>query len=160
MTAINLLIDIPPFASVFPGRSVIIRINYLPGIRIEVPFFFEQFIYSLLRRNIGDSGDFQVIVRILLNVCHNIQKERKRMVPTADFPDREMPVYSDAVEFRDCLFQLEERERMPVVLYYIEGYTIQQVASILRIPQGTVKSRLDRGRRQLRDICREEVFEV
>ena len=71
-----------------------------------------------------------------------------------------MPVYSDAVEFRDCLFQLEERERMPVVLYYIEGYTIQQVASILRIPQGTVKSRLDRGRRQLRDICREEVFEV
>ena len=100
------------------------------------------------------------IVRILLNVCHNIQKERKRMVPTADFPDREMPVYSDAVEFRDCLFQLEERERMPVVLYYIEGYTIQQVASILRIPQGTVKSRLDRGRRQLRDICREEVFVV
>lgn len=100
------------------------------------------------------------IVRILLNVCHNIQKERKRMVPTAEFPDRLMPSCDGTVEFRDCLFRLDERERMPVLLYYIEGYDIQQVASILRIPQGTVKSRLNRGRRQLRNICREEVFEA
>ena len=100
------------------------------------------------------------IVRILLNVCHNIQKERKRVVPMAEFPDRLMPSYDGAVEFRDCLFRLDERERMPVLLYYIEGYDIQQVASILRIPQGTVKSRLNRGRRQLRNICREEVFEA
>ena len=98
------------------------------------------------------------MVRILLNVCHDIKKERKRMIPTADFPDMAAPAGS-RVNLLDCLFRLEERERMPVLLYYIEGYNIQQVASILRIPQGTVKSRLNRGRRQLQDICREEVFE-
>ena len=48
---------------------------------------------------------------------------------------------------------------MPILLYYIEGYDVKEVASILRIPQGTVKSRLHRGREQLRTICREEVFE-
>ena len=47
------------------------------------------------------------------------------------------------------------------VFYLInEGYDIKQVASILRIPQGTVKSRLKRGRSQLKTICREEVFEA
>ena len=98
------------------------------------------------------------MVRILLNVCHDIQKERKRMIPTADCPDMAVPA-GNRVNLLECLFRLEERERMPVLLYYIEGYNIQQVASILRIPQGTVKSRLNRGRRQLQDICREEVFE-
>ena len=98
------------------------------------------------------------LIRILLNVCHDIQKERKRTIPTAEFPDMAAPA-GNRVDLVECLFRLEERERMPVLLYYIEGYNIQQVASILRIPQGTVKSRLNRGRRQLQDICREEVFE-
>ena len=64
------------------------------------------------------------------------------------------------VDLVECLFRLEERERMPVLLYYIEGYDIRQIASILRIPQGTVKTRLQRGRSQLKAICREEVFEA
>ena len=61
---------------------------------------------------------------------------------------------------RECLLRLDERERTPILLYYLEGYDIGQIASILRIPQGTVKSRLNRGRRQLKSICREEVFEA
>ena len=61
-------------------------------------------------------------------------------------------------EFQSLL-RLEERERIPILLYYLEGYDIREIASILRIPQGTVKSRLNRGRRQLQSICREDVFE-
>ena len=97
------------------------------------------------------------VIRILLNVCHDIQRERKRMILTDTIP--ELVAEPDNMDLRDCLLRLDERERMPILLYYIEGYDIRQVAAILRIPQGTVKSRLDRGRRQLKDICREEVFE-
>ena len=97
------------------------------------------------------------VIRILLNVCHDIQRERKRMIPTETIP--ELVAEPDNMDLWDCLLRLDERERMPILLYYIEGYDIRQVAAILRIPQGTVKSRLDRGRRQLKDICREEVFE-
>ena len=98
------------------------------------------------------------VIRILLNVCHDIQKERKRTIPTDDFPD--IP-YSpeESVDLKGGLLRLEERERVPVLLHYIEGYDIRQISAILRIPQGTVKSRLSRGRDQLRNICREEVFE-
>lgn len=98
------------------------------------------------------------VIRILLNVCHDIQRERKRMIPTDVFPENASPAGND-MDLRGCLLQLEERERIPVLLHYIEGYDVKQIASILRIPQGTVKSRLSRGRSQLKSICREEVFE-
>ena len=97
------------------------------------------------------------VIRILLNVCHDIQREKKRMIPVDAIPESPVPM-EDGMDLRACLMQLGERERIPVLLYYIEGYDIRQVAAILRIPQGTVKSRLNRGRRQLADICREEVF--
>ena len=50
-------------------------------------------------------------------------------------------------------------ERIPILLYYLEGFDIGQIAKVLRVPQGTVKSRLNRGRSKLKEICREEVFE-
>ena len=63
------------------------------------------------------------------------------------------------MDLKECLLRLDERERIPLLLYYLEGFDIGQIAKVLRIPQGTVKSRLHRGREQLRTICREEVFE-
>ena len=99
------------------------------------------------------------IIRILLNVCHDIRREKKRMIPTEEFPEASAPSAYDSIDLKECLLQLEERDRMPILLYYIEGYDVKEVASILRIPQGTVKSRLNRGRSKLKEICREEVFE-
>lgn len=81
------------------------------------------------------------------------------MIPTEEFPEASAPSAYDSIDLKECLLQLEERERMPIMLYYIEGYDVKEVASILRIPQGTVKSRLNRGRSKLKEICREEVFE-
>ena len=100
------------------------------------------------------------VIRILLNVCHDIQRERKRMIPTAEFPDSAGPEGKSPADLRECLLRLGEKERTAVLLYYVEGYDIQQTAAMLRVPQGTVKSRLSRGRKQLKNICREEVFEA
>ena len=99
------------------------------------------------------------VIRILINVCHDIQRERQRLIPTEKISEPAIHAPTDTVDLRNCLFQLDERERIPIMLHYIEGYEVREIAAILRIPQGTVKSRLDRGRRQLKDICREEVFE-
>ena len=99
------------------------------------------------------------MIRILLNVCHDLQREQKRMVPQAMLP---LPAQKEAAEHEElrlALFQLHRREREPVVLHYIEGYSVSQVARILRIPVGTVKTRLMRGRMQLRVILNEEALE-
>ena len=99
------------------------------------------------------------VVRILLNVCHDIRREGKRMIPAEEIPEPGVPSGEEAVDLKESLLRLDERERIPILLYYLEGFDIGQIAAVLRIPQGTVKSRLHRGREQLRTICREEVFE-
>ena len=98
------------------------------------------------------------VIRILLNACHDIQRHGKRERPVSVFPDRplEPPDYTD---LRNALFQLKEKLRVPVILHYIEGYDVKRVAEILKIPVSTVKTRLMRGRSQLRDILNEEALE-
>jgi RNA polymerase sigma-70 factor (ECF subfamily) len=45
--------------------------------------------------------------------------------------------------------KLPEKLRMVIVLAAIEGYNTREVASLLEIPEGTVKSRLFLARKQL-----------
>ena len=97
------------------------------------------------------------VIRILLNVCHDIQRHSKRVLPVGEVPDRPLaaPEYPD---LRDALFRLNEKYRIPVILHYIEGYDVKRVAEILKIPVSTVKTRLKRGREKLREILDEEVL--
>ena len=52
---------------------------------------------------------------------------------------------------------LPERLRLPVVLHYLEGYPLKEIAAILSIPQTTVKSRLHQGRAALKRALSTEV---
>ncbi len=58
-----------------------------------------------------------------------------------------------------CLQELPEALRAPVVLYDIEGMSYGEIAEILQIAEGTVKSRIHRARHALRaklaDLARE-----
>ena len=44
---------------------------------------------------------------------------------------------------------LPEKWRIPILLYYMEELSLEEIAKILSIPQGTVKSRLYHARKQL-----------
>ena len=98
------------------------------------------------------------VIRILLNVCHDIQRRGKRECPVSEIPDRPLEA-ADYTDLRSALFQLKEKLRVPVILHYIEGYDVKRVSEILKIPVSTVKTRLMRGRSQLRDILNEEALE-
>ena len=93
------------------------------------------------------------ITRILINECHTLGR-RKRGVflreatreeigeePTSNAPD---PALHWALE------SLPEKLRLPLVLHYLEGYSYEEIAAMLHIPQSTVRSRLSRARNALR----------
>ena len=52
---------------------------------------------------------------------------------------------------QEALLDLPEELRMAVVLYDIEGQSYKEIAAILGIPEGTVKSRIHRARHGLRE---------
>ena len=60
-------------------------------------------------------------------------------------------------ELRDAVMGLDDIYRMPILLFYVEGFSIKEISRILQIPEGTVKSRLFAGRGKLREVLGEEV---
>lgn len=50
----------------------------------------------------------------------------------------------------DVLGQMKEEYRLVVVLFYYQGLPIKTIAEVLELPEGTVKSRLSRGKEELR----------
>jgi RNA polymerase sigma-70 factor, ECF subfamily len=57
----------------------------------------------------------------------------------------------DAAAAKQALLQLDETFRAPLILFYLDDHSYQEIAEILEIPLGTVMSRISRGRSMLRE---------
>lgn len=97
------------------------------------------------------------LTRILINECYALLRRRKRETLYDDIPQRETA--PDArPDIYELFTSLEEKYRLPMVLYYVEGYTVEECARMLQLGKNTLKSRLHRGRQLLRqNIDLEEV---
>jgi RNA polymerase sigma-70 factor (ECF subfamily) len=58
---------------------------------------------------------------------------------------------------QSALLELPDDLRVAILLYDIEGQSYQEVARVLGVPEGTVKSRIHRARNALRDLLRSYV---
>ncbi len=50
---------------------------------------------------------------------------------------------------RKAVAALPEKYRLPVLLFYMENLKVAEIAAVLKLPQGTVKSRLFQARKVL-----------
>lgn len=53
-------------------------------------------------------------------------------------------------QVREAVAKLDDKYRIPVYLYYSQQFSTEQIGGILKLPQGTVKSRLHKARKLLR----------
>ena len=90
------------------------------------------------------------LTRILINECRAMLRQRARFVPLEEeaaegeiAPERDSGLY-------EAVMGLDVKYRVPFVLYYIEGFRTREIASMLKLPEGTVKTRLRRAREILR----------
>ena len=91
------------------------------------------------------------MTRILLNKCNDIL----RMDEIPETPDVDDGFENS--EWKEALNSLAENFRLVVMLYYIEGFKTSEISQILDIPEGTVRSRLARGREQLAGLLQLKV---
>lgn len=55
-----------------------------------------------------------------------------------------------------AVMNLDKKYRVPLMLFYYEGYSTAEIASFLDIPEKTVSTRLFRAKGKLRDYLKEE----
>jgi RNA polymerase sigma factor (sigma-70 family) len=56
------------------------------------------------------------------------------------------------VEWNEMLKLLDEKYRLVIMLYYVEGFKTSEISQILDMPEATVRTRLARGRDKLADM--------
>ena len=87
------------------------------------------------------------LTRILIRKCQDILRQRRRVVPLEGTPEPagEEPGHARA-EFLALLDSLDEKYRTVLLLYYGEGFSVDEIAQILGLNRETVKTRLKRAR--------------
>lgn len=91
------------------------------------------------------------LIRVTVNRCKNIF--RSPWYRTEDIAAYENSLPFEAPEHRelfDAVMALDRRYRVPVLLYYFEGYSQKEIAQLLAIPEETVRTRLFRARGKLK----------
>lgn len=92
------------------------------------------------------------LVQILCNVCRDMLRKRKRQ-PQLPLGDELLATLADEHSDYAMIGLLEvisPEHRTTLVLHYLEGYGVSEIARMLDTPSGTIKSRLVMARQSLR----------
>lgn len=96
------------------------------------------------------------LIRVTVNRCKNIFRSPwHRMEDIANYESTLTFEAPECRELFDAVMALDRRYRVPVLLYYYEGYRQKEIAGLLDIPEETVRTRLARAREKLKHILLE-----
>ncbi len=120
--------------------------------------------YKSMNQYKGDSALGTYLTRIAINLSLNALKKQKSR-KTNDLGKIEYQLsgedITESIDNREvienALSQLEPEFRSVVVLRLVEGYSTKETAGILKLPLGTVLSRLSRAQKKLKELLKKEL---
>ena len=94
------------------------------------------------------------LLRTAVNRCKDIVRSARRRKTTAleDTHKTEFGWSEAELDVKKAVDKLSEKYKIIVYLYYYEEYKTDEIAHILKLPKGTVVSRLKRARERLKDV--------
>ena len=101
-------------------------------------------------------------IRLTVNRCHDLYR-KNRLRDHDELTSAEHISYcenfsEDRVSVAQAIEQLPEKIRSVVILHYLEGFSVEETADILKAGRSAVKMRLSRGRDALKAILEKEEF--
>ena len=99
------------------------------------------------------------LTRILINECYKIYNQNKKIIYLENCSSETLEGMKftekdrlDEIDTRNLIKGLNKDLKETVTLYYLEDFSVKEIAKILEVPEGTVKSRLSRARKDLEKI--------
>ena len=96
------------------------------------------------------------MTRILINKCNDYLRQRKKVYPVEEV--EATPVSPEAyenIEWMEMINCLDEKYRLIMVLYYVNGFNTTEISAILHMSDSTVRTRLARGRGRMAELYTE-----
>ena len=96
------------------------------------------------------------LIRVTLNECKNFLRfPWQKYASLEDYMETLQMPEPEHRGMLNAVMALPTKYRMILYLYYYEGYATAEIAEFLQVPNGTVRTRLARGREQLKKILKE-----
>lgn len=131
-------------------------------------------IYKSVSKFRGDSGFSTWVYRIAINACKDELRKKKHNIISLDKeieteegsikneladqglkPDELVEQAELNETIQEAINQLPEQNRIAIILRDIQGFSYEDISSTLECPVGTVKSRINRGRKLLKDCLKQ-----
>ncbi len=138
--------------------------SYVKDVHIAEDLFQEVFIkvYKMIGTFRGESSIKTWILRIAANTCKDYLKSAysRKVVPMMEFAEEAITSEDDYEEVesedtaqavKNAVMQLPENHREVVMMVYYQEMSLDEAATVLEVPVGTVKSRLARAREKLKE---------
>ena len=96
------------------------------------------------------------LIRVTINCCHDLARSAWRSKVTTVEELEDFACESDTLslhamhDLAQALEELSEDMRAAVHLYYYEGYSSEEIAQFMGVTASTIRSRLERARKQLK----------
>ena len=92
------------------------------------------------------------LTRILINYCIDEQKRKQKIVSLEEEPSNYNDNHIDNLTIEDAIEKLEPKYKQVIVLKYIQDMTIIDISKVMECPEGTIKTWISRGLKQLKDL--------
>ena len=96
------------------------------------------------------------MTRILINNCYDTLRRYNHFTDSDYIPeisqDGKEKYIEDNIAVKSVFCQMPESSRLILNLFYFEDFSVRQIADVLGISQGAVKTRLNRSRNQFKNI--------
>lgn len=101
------------------------------------------------------------LTRIAINICKNYLRTpwhtRRASAEPLDQLTTQIPDVDDTL--LRAVLSLSQAHRAVILLYYYQGFSVNEIAEILSIPSATVSTRLFRAREKLRSMLKEWYYD-
>ena len=99
------------------------------------------------------------LIRIVINESNNLYKKRSKEIAVDKDHFKNIKVndnYKD-LSLYNAINSLDEDLRITTILFYFEDMKYKDIAKILNVKEGTIKSRLSRAKQKLYNILKEDI---
>ncbi|MGP4062945.1 sigma-70 family RNA polymerase sigma factor [Halobacillus sp. H74] len=107
-------------------------------------------------RNLKENKYFLTwLTRILINCAYDLKKRQKKDIPiehVSEVLSKKDESTDEHIDLARAINGLRDNYRDAIILFYYHDLPIKEVSQIMSIPENTVKTYLQRGKKQLKTI--------
>ncbi len=99
------------------------------------------------------------LIRVGINLCCNKLKSRKNIesIPYEDEKVTKDELYNKEFCILDYVDMLDDKYKVVFQLYYIKKFKVSEISKILHITESAVKTRLKRGRKNIKEVMENDM---